>query len=197
ACGMRAADSGSRVLITMDGYYRNGKMIDHKAGADLALEVAKKEGQIVDKVLVWRRHAGKNASASPFVKERDFFVDEILPNYSGQVVPPVPMDAEAPIFLMWRELPNTSRTFILRMSIGAWLISAGSRATPILCMVRWPWPLPACSTRVSLLSPTPAEYGESPNVSMSISSIHRLRPFVCCASLVPMSPLSTTTTSST
>ena len=84
ACGMRAADSGSRVLITMDGYYRNGKMIDHKAGADIALEIAKKEGQIVDKVLVWRRHPGKNASASPFVEGRDVFVDEVLPKYSGQ-----------------------------------------------------------------------------------------------------------------
>jgi acetyl-CoA synthetase len=30
ACGMRAADSAA-VLITMDGYYRNGKMLDHKA----------------------------------------------------------------------------------------------------------------------------------------------------------------------
>src|SRR5271165_3005591 len=101
ACGMRAADSGSRVLITMDGYYRNGKMIDHKAGADIALDVAKKEGQVVDKVLVWRRHPGNNASASPFVKGRDVFVDEVLPNYAGQLVPPVPMDAEAPLFLMY------------------------------------------------------------------------------------------------
>ena len=45
ACGTRAADSGSHVLITMDGYYRNGKMLDHKAGAEIALEIAKKEGQ--------------------------------------------------------------------------------------------------------------------------------------------------------
>src|SRR5271154_3366634 len=101
ACGTRAADSGSRVLITMDGYYRNGKMIDHKASADIALEVAKKEGQVVDKVMVWRRHPGKNASASPFVKGRDVFVDEVLPNYAGQLVAPIPMDAEAPLFLMY------------------------------------------------------------------------------------------------
>jgi acetyl-CoA synthetase len=101
ACGTRAADSGSRVLITMDGYFRNGKMIDHKAGADIALEVAKKEGQVVDKVLVWRRHPGKNASASPFVKGRDVFVDEVLPNYAGHQVAPIPMDAEAPLFLMY------------------------------------------------------------------------------------------------
>src|SRR5579864_8132576 len=101
ACGMRAADSQSHVLITMDGYYRNGKLIDHKAASEISLETAKKEGQTVDKVLVWRRHAGQNASASPFVKGRDFFVDEILPKYSGELVAPVPMDAEAPLFLMY------------------------------------------------------------------------------------------------
>jgi acetyl-CoA synthetase len=55
----------------------------------------------VDKVLVWRRHPGKNASASPFVEGRDFWVDEVLPNFSGEIVAPVPMDAEAPLFLMY------------------------------------------------------------------------------------------------
>jgi len=44
ACGLRAADSGSRVLIYADGYYRNGKWIDHKGNADIAIETAKKEG---------------------------------------------------------------------------------------------------------------------------------------------------------
>src|SRR2546430_9176185 len=28
ACGLRAADSGSRVLIYTDGYHRNGKWVD-------------------------------------------------------------------------------------------------------------------------------------------------------------------------
>jgi acetyl-CoA synthetase len=30
ACGERIADSGSRVLITMDGYHRNWKLISHE-----------------------------------------------------------------------------------------------------------------------------------------------------------------------
>ena len=30
ACGRRIADSGSRVLISMDGYYRAGQLADHK-----------------------------------------------------------------------------------------------------------------------------------------------------------------------
>jgi len=101
ACGRRVADSGSRVLITTDGYYRNGKMIDHKAGADIALDVASQEGQKLDKVLVWRRHPGQYASASPMAKGRDYFVDEVLQNFAGELVEPVSMDAEAPLFLMY------------------------------------------------------------------------------------------------
>src|SRR5580704_3864826 len=51
ACGHRIADSGSRILITMDGYYRGGKLTDHKVKADEALAAASQEGQEVDKVL--------------------------------------------------------------------------------------------------------------------------------------------------
>ena len=101
ACGMRAADSTSKVLITMDGYYRGGKMLDHKASAEIALETSAKEGHKVEKVLVWRRQPGKSATAGPFMKARDFWVDEILPEYLGQIVPPVSVDAEHPLFLMY------------------------------------------------------------------------------------------------
>jgi acetyl-CoA synthetase len=101
ACGMRAADSTSKVLVTMDGYYRGGKMLDHKASAEIAFETAAKEGHKVEKVLVWRRQPGKSATAAPFAKGRDFWVDEILPKYLGQIVPPVSVDAEHPLFLMY------------------------------------------------------------------------------------------------
>jgi len=101
AAGARVADSGSRVLITMDGYYRAGKMGDHKVKADEALAAAAKEGQEVDKVLVWRRRPGQYQSQSPMVEGRDFFVDEVLPRYGGQTVEPVSMPAEAPLFLMY------------------------------------------------------------------------------------------------
>ncbi|HEY6277922.1 MAG TPA: acetate--CoA ligase [Streptosporangiaceae bacterium] len=101
ACGTRIADSGSRVLITMDGYYRAGELTDHKVKADQALEEAAKEGQEVDKVLVWRRHPGQYASATPMAEGRDFFVDELLADHRGKTVPPVSMPAEAPLFLMY------------------------------------------------------------------------------------------------
>jgi acetyl-CoA synthetase len=101
ACGTRIADSGSRVLITMDGYYRSGDLVDHKVKADEALAEAHKQGQDVDKVLVWRRHDGEYASKTPMTDGRDFFVDEVVADFSGQVVAPVSLPAEAPLFLMY------------------------------------------------------------------------------------------------
>ena len=101
ACGARIADSGSRVLITMDGYYRAGQLTDHKVKADEAVAEAAKEGQDVDKVLIWRRHPGQYASKTPMAGGRDFFVDELLAEQRGKTVEPVSMPAEAPLFLMY------------------------------------------------------------------------------------------------
>ncbi len=101
ACGERIVDSGSHILITMDGYYRNGEMLDHKVKADQAVARANQDGTTVDKVLVWRRHQGQYASKTPMVEGRDFFMDELLPAHRGAVVEPVSMPAEAPLFLMY------------------------------------------------------------------------------------------------
>jgi acetyl-CoA synthetase len=101
ACGGRIADSQSKVLVTMDGYYRNGELVDHKVKADEAVERAREEGIDVEKVLVWRRHPGQYASKSPMVAGRDFFVDEVMPDYQGKLVEPVSMPAEAPLFIMY------------------------------------------------------------------------------------------------
>ena len=101
ACGRRIADSGSRVLITADSYYRSGKLIDHKANAQIALDVANQEGQTVDKVLVWKRHRGQYGSAATMVAGRDYFLNDELVKFSGRIVAPVSMDAEAPLFLMY------------------------------------------------------------------------------------------------
>ena len=101
ACGGRIADSQSRILVTMDGYYRNGELVDHKVKADEAVERARDEGIEVEKVLVWRRHPGQYASTSPMVPGRDFFVDEVMSDYRGKLVDPVSMPAEAPLFIMY------------------------------------------------------------------------------------------------
>ncbi|RME56557.1 MAG: acetyl-coenzyme A synthetase, partial [Caldilineae bacterium] len=101
ACADRIVDSGSHVLVTMDGYYRSGKMLDHKVKADEAVEASAREGHTVEKVLVWRRYPRQYQSEAPMVEGRDFFVDELLQQYRGQRVDPVQMPAEAPLFLMY------------------------------------------------------------------------------------------------
>jgi acetyl-CoA synthetase len=101
ACGGRIADSKSKILVTIDGYYRNGELQDHKVKADEAVARALEDGVVVEKVLVFRRNPGEYASKSPMVPGRDFFVDEILPDYKRKLVDPVSMPAEAPLFIMY------------------------------------------------------------------------------------------------
>ena len=101
ACADRIVDSGSRVLITMDAYYRGGKLLDHKEKADQAVDLAAKEKQKVDKVLIWQRYPGKYSGKPDMVKGRDFFVNEVLKDYYGVRVEPERMNAEEPLFLMY------------------------------------------------------------------------------------------------
>ncbi len=101
ACADRMEDSGSRVLVTVDGYYRNGQLIDKKREADATVEEAKKLGVDVEKVLVWRRSPGRYLSRSPMLEGRDFFVDEIMEPFLWKTIAPVSMEAEAPLFLMY------------------------------------------------------------------------------------------------
>jgi acetyl-CoA synthetase len=101
SCGERIQDSGSDYLITIDAYWRSGKLIDHKANADIAVRTAKELGKKVKKVLIWERFPGKYSSPTPLVKNRDVIINDLLKNYKGKRVEPAHMDAEAPLFLMY------------------------------------------------------------------------------------------------
>jgi acetyl-CoA synthetase len=101
ACGHRIADSGSKILITIDAYYRSGTLIDHRVKADEAVAAAREEGAEVEKVLIWRRIPGEYHSEKPMVEGRDHFVDELLVEHAGKTVEPESMPAEAPLFLMY------------------------------------------------------------------------------------------------
>jgi acetyl-CoA synthetase len=101
SCADRIVDSGSHVLVTIDGYYRSGQIQDKKVDADAAVAEAQKLGQTVDKVLVWRRYPGKYVSKVPMVEGRDFFVDDLMKKHRGKTIAPISMDSEAPLFMMY------------------------------------------------------------------------------------------------
>lgn len=101
ACADRVVDSNSRVLITMDAYYRAGKLLNHKAVDDEACELAAKDGQKVDKMLIWQRYPGKMSTDSKLEDGRDIIVNNELKKYYGARVEPEQMLAEEPLFLMY------------------------------------------------------------------------------------------------
>ena len=219
ACGHRIADSKSHVIVTMDGYYRNGQLLDHKSKADVALKVAEEAGQKVDKVLVWRRLPGKYLSGSPMVDGRDFFVDDLLRDFRGKRVDPVVMPAEGILFLMYTS-GTTGKPKAAQHSIGGYLsyVTGTSKYVQDIhpedvywCLADIGWitghsyivygPLALATTSVVYEGvptyPDPGGPGASPSASTSTSSTPRPRPFAGCASSGPTSPPSTTTTSST
>ena len=94
----RIDDAGSDVVVTADGYYRRGDLLNHKEKADEACELAEKD---VDKVLVWERHEGELHPDAELEEGRDVLVSELLANNERTRVDPVTRDAEDPLFLMY------------------------------------------------------------------------------------------------
>jgi acetyl-CoA synthetase len=120
ACADRIVDSESRLLITMDAYYRTGKLLDHKEKADTAFAEAAGKGHQPEKVLVWQRYPGKYSSPTALVEGRDFIVNDVLPRFRGERVEPAQMPAEAPLFLMYTS-GTTGRPKGCQHSIGGYL----------------------------------------------------------------------------
>ena len=98
ALAQRVDDADSDVIVTIDGYYRRGTLLNHKEKADTAAE---KADTGVDTVLVWERHEGTLHEDVELQEGRDVLVSELLANNERARVEPVSRDAEDPLFLMY------------------------------------------------------------------------------------------------
>ena len=87
----RIVDSGSRVVVTADGGWRNGKAIPLKAVVDAAA----RRTELVERVLVLRR-TGEPVDWTP---GRDRWWHEAVD--AAAPAPPEPVASEAPLFLMY------------------------------------------------------------------------------------------------
>ena len=87
----RLTDSGAKILITSDGYYRNGGLINLKNQADEGVK-----GTGVERVIVVKR-AGNDVN---WQEGRDFWWQELIEKESGECDPET-MDAEDPLFILY------------------------------------------------------------------------------------------------
>jgi acetyl-CoA synthetase len=114
ALAQRVDAADSDVVVTVDGYYRRGDLLEHKEKADEAVAAADTD---VDTVLVWEReraagvgrYAGGDGDPDTthlrdgvdLVEGRDVLVAELLAEHDRARVDPVARDAEDPLFLMY------------------------------------------------------------------------------------------------
>jgi acetyl-CoA synthetase len=82
--------SNAKVLITADGYFRRGKIINLKESADEGIK-----GTDVEKVIVVKRLERE----IPWDEKRDIWFDELIKNESENCKPEI-MDSEDPFFIL-------------------------------------------------------------------------------------------------
>ncbi|HYO48030.1 MAG TPA: acetate--CoA ligase, partial [Gemmatimonadota bacterium] len=97
ALSSRIDDARSRFLITIDGYYRRGNILDHKKKADEALERSETD---VEAVVVCTRNA-EPADSLNLVAGRDYLAKDLLAQHAGATVEPVSREASDILFLMY------------------------------------------------------------------------------------------------
>ncbi len=89
----RIEDAGARVLITADGGYRGGKVVELKAAADKALDEGAKG---IETVMVLKH----TAIPVPMREGRDRWWHDVVEN-QPPTCDPVPVNAEHPLFLLY------------------------------------------------------------------------------------------------
>lgn len=113
ALQVRLQDAGAKILITIDGYYRRGKVINLKKQADESLA-----NTAVKKVVVVR-HAKNEISWN---NDRDAWYEQIIEKESDECAAAV-MDAEDPFFILYTS-GSTGKPKGALHTCGGYMVSA-------------------------------------------------------------------------
>ncbi|TPW11871.1 MAG: acetyl-CoA synthetase, partial [Halothiobacillaceae bacterium] len=111
----RIEDAGARVLITADGGFRGGKIVELKQAADLALS---KGCPSIEQTIVFQR-TGQTIAWHP---ERDLWWHEIINNQAEQCEPEW-VESEHPLFLLYTS-GSTGKPKGIQHSTAGYLLNA-------------------------------------------------------------------------
>ena len=111
----RIEDTGAKVVITADGGWRGGNVIELKAATDKALSGG---CQTVERVIVYRR-TDKPVAMDP---ERDVWWHDVVKGESAECAPEW-VDAEHPLFLLYTS-GSTGKPKGIQHSTGGYLLGA-------------------------------------------------------------------------
>jgi len=93
----RVNDAGAKVIITADGGWRRGKVVELKKTVDDALELG---CPTIEKLLVFRRIGDGEFNPGSMVAGRDFYWHDVVPQQSTDC-PCEPMDSEDLLYILY------------------------------------------------------------------------------------------------
>lgn len=114
----RVLDSGSRIIVTADGFYRRGKIVNLKPVVDEAIKICAENGLKIEKVIVVKR-VGNDI---PWNKDRDIWHHNLIADVPPSVYIPVErQSAEDASFILYTS-GTTGTPKAVQHSVGGYAV---------------------------------------------------------------------------
>ena len=118
ALASRVLDSGSRIIVTADGFYRRGKVVSIKPIVDEAVKICEKEGLKIERVVVIKR-TGTEIQWNP---EKDVWHHELIADVPSNVYVPVERKREEDASFILYTSGTTGTPKAVQHSVGGYAV---------------------------------------------------------------------------